>query len=126
MTMHNPQTVDEWQAAVDGADFLLLIDSARQYGLIEGGPKANVDRCVEILTRGVDLGIFPSAPDRRRAWLGRWLRAQREGLGAAQPAVAQRMGTHQVRISLIERGKVDVGESELERLRGAIEAIRKE
>jgi hypothetical protein len=124
--MSDPQTPDEWQTAVDGADFLLLIDSVRQYGLIEGGPEANVDRCVEILERSTDLGIFPSAPDRRRAWLGRWLRAQRVSLGVTQSAIAQRMGTHQVRISLIELGKVDVGESELGRLRGAFEAIRKE
>jgi hypothetical protein len=40
----------------------LALDSARQYGLIKGGPEVNVARCVEILKRGRQLGITP-APD---------------------------------------------------------------
>lgn len=124
--MTDPQTPDEWQAAVDGADFLLFIDSAQQYGLITGGEGVNVDRCVEILERGADQGIFPSPPDRRRAWLSRWLARERRALGVSQRVIAERAGTNQVRISQIVRGKVDVGTAELERLRGAIETIRKE
>lgn len=32
-----PETAEEWQEAVDVAELYLLLESARQYGLIEGG-----------------------------------------------------------------------------------------
>jgi protein gp37 len=38
----------------------LLIDSARQYGLITGGPKADVERCIEILEKGSGSGTNPA------------------------------------------------------------------
>lgn len=56
----NPGTPAEWQLAVDSAEACLLLDSARQYGLIEGGPGVNVDRCVEILEHGRARGIVPT------------------------------------------------------------------
>ena len=40
-----PETLDEWQAAVDAAEALLVLDSMKQYGLIEGGPDTDLDRC---------------------------------------------------------------------------------
>lgn len=55
----DPRTPAEWQDAVNIAEFFLLIDSARQYGLITGGPKTDVDRCVEILREGERRGIHP-------------------------------------------------------------------
>lgn len=58
-----PETPAEWQAAVDGAEFLLLVDSARQYGLIEGGPVVNCDRAAELLERGRALGYTPASRD---------------------------------------------------------------
>jgi hypothetical protein len=56
----DPQTRTEWQEAVDCAEGLLALDSARQYGLIAGGPEVNVDRCLEILRAGFERGIKPS------------------------------------------------------------------
>lgn len=56
----DPKTPEQWQEAVDAAEGLLLIDSARQYGLITGGPKINADRCDEILRRGRERGVYPS------------------------------------------------------------------
>jgi len=37
----------------------LLLDSARQYGLVTGGPEIDVERCEEILTLGKARGIEP-------------------------------------------------------------------
>lgn len=55
----DPQTAEEWQEAVNLAEFLLSIDSCRQYGLIEGGPEVNVERACDILRRGRWRGAFP-------------------------------------------------------------------
>lgn len=57
-----PQTRAEWQEAVDLAEFALHLDSARQYGLVTGGPKFNIERCEQILRDGKSRGIRPS-PD---------------------------------------------------------------
>lgn len=57
--MTDPQTPKEWQEAVDSANFLLMLDSARMYGLVEGGPEIDEDRCEEILKRGKSLGYTP-------------------------------------------------------------------
>ncbi len=126
MAAEDPQTPEEWQAAADGADFLLLLDSARQYGLIEGGPEANVGRCVEILERAADQGIFPTPLDRRRAWVARWLARKLELLGVPQVALAKRADVHQAVVSLIVRGKRTIDRALWERLNTAIEEIRKE
>jgi hypothetical protein len=55
----DPRTPKEWREAVDAAEFYTCMDSARQYGLIEGGPTVNLDRCDEILKRGAELGYRP-------------------------------------------------------------------
>lgn len=57
--MKSPKTSGEWQDAVDAAHVLLLVDSARQYGLITGGPKVNVERAVQLLRHGKQRGIHP-------------------------------------------------------------------
>lgn len=54
-----PQTEQEWQEAVDLADGLLAVVSARAYGLVAGGPEVDVDRCYSILRRGAELGFSP-------------------------------------------------------------------
>jgi hypothetical protein len=41
-----PETPSEWQDAANWCEGLLALDSARQYGLVTGGPKVNVDRCI--------------------------------------------------------------------------------
>lgn len=48
----DPKTVAEWQEALDQAEMLLRLDACRLYGLVTGGPKVNVDRCLELLRRG--------------------------------------------------------------------------
>lgn len=58
--MNNPQTMIEWQIAVDLFVALLCLDSAKQYGLVTGGPAVNADRCVEILDEGEKRGIYPN------------------------------------------------------------------
>lgn len=58
----NPVTPAEWQLCVEGAEALLQLDACRQYGLIKGGPKVNVERCRWILAEGKRQGIAPS-PD---------------------------------------------------------------
>jgi hypothetical protein len=59
--MKEPRTKRQWQDAVDAAEGALTLDSARQYGLVTGGPVVNVERCVEILSKGKARGITPSA-----------------------------------------------------------------
>jgi hypothetical protein len=56
----DPLTQEEWQEAVDAAEFYLLLHSARQYGLVKGGPEVNLDRCDEMLKRGRERGIVPA------------------------------------------------------------------
>ncbi len=55
----DPETPEEWQEAVDAAHFYLLLDSARLYGLIDGGPLVDADRCAEILKQGRERGVEP-------------------------------------------------------------------
>lgn len=55
-----PESPEEWQTAVNAAKGALAFDSARQYGLVKGGPCVNVDRCVLILEKGRKRGFFPS------------------------------------------------------------------
>jgi hypothetical protein len=52
----------QWQDLVDLAHAGLALDSARQYGLIEGGPVINQNRCIELLRAGEKRGYRPS-PD---------------------------------------------------------------
>ena len=58
--MRDPQTSAEWREAVDSAQFFLALDSCRQFGLLEGGPSVNVERCEEIIRRGEKLGFRPA------------------------------------------------------------------
>ena len=56
----DPKTPEEWQNAVDAADALLKIDSARIYGLVTGGPEIDAGRCWELVHRAKELhGIEP-------------------------------------------------------------------
>jgi hypothetical protein len=59
MTTRDPETPAEWQAAIDMAASWLLVDSARQYGLITGGPVVDVVRCDQLLTAGRARGVVP-------------------------------------------------------------------
>lgn len=66
--IQEPETPGEWQDAVDGAEFWLMVDSAIQYGLMEmigddgkpmKGSRVNVDRCLKLLELGKERGIVP-------------------------------------------------------------------
>lgn len=63
-TPRDPRTKAEWQEAADGAQLAFLIDSARQYGLIEGGPTFDLDRCDWILREAKRRGITPTPVER--------------------------------------------------------------
>ena len=58
--MRNPRTNQEWHEAVDAAKGALVLESARMYGLVRGGPKVNIARCEEILLLGKKKGFQPS------------------------------------------------------------------
>lgn len=57
--LRDPRTREEWQEAVDLAEFYLAMDSARQYGLVTGGPTVDLERCEEIKRRGKKHGVSP-------------------------------------------------------------------
>lgn len=59
---HDPKTPEQWQEAVDMAAGWRMIEDCRMYGLIDGGPSVNLDRCDEILERGRKRGVRPSKP----------------------------------------------------------------
>ncbi len=59
----DPQTTAEWQEAVDAAAFYIALDSARQYGLVTGGPMVNIERCEEIIKQGETWGTYPHPLD---------------------------------------------------------------
>jgi hypothetical protein len=63
------ETDAEWQEAVDAAEFMLLLDSSRQYGLVTGGPKVNIERCEEILREGKQRGFEPAEDVVERAFV---------------------------------------------------------
>jgi hypothetical protein len=59
-----PRTRAEWQEAADMAQFCLLLDAARQWGLVTGGPVINADRCGLIIDAAQGLGIRPAAAEK--------------------------------------------------------------
>jgi hypothetical protein len=61
--MKQPTTPAEWQEVVNMAEAMLLVDSARQYGLITGGPKVNAERCHQLLDDGREFGFRPKKAD---------------------------------------------------------------
>ena len=61
---NEPETAEQWQEAVDAAEFFLAMDSARQYGLVETDVRVDVERCVELLRRGKARGIEPASLDK--------------------------------------------------------------
>lgn len=124
----DPETPDEWQQAVDAADFLLLLDSAAQYGLvaIDGGGSVDVDRCRDLLHRAAGSGIYPADPRARRRAVADWLWWERNDLGLSQRQLAQRCGVSQALLSYIELGRHAAQEATLAQIRAGIETIREE
>jgi hypothetical protein len=64
--VREPQTTAEWQAAVDAASALLHLSAAQAYGLIEGGPPVDDERCRRLLAEGKRRGIHPAADEVER------------------------------------------------------------
>lgn len=58
----DPRTREEWQEAVDEAEFYLRLAASVAYGLVEYSGEVNVRRCEEIIARGRAAGVYP-APD---------------------------------------------------------------
>lgn len=58
--MRDPETPAEWQEAVDSAYAWIAFESARIYGLVEGGPDVDIERCAEILAAGAERGYRPA------------------------------------------------------------------
>lgn len=71
-----PETRQEWQDALDCAEGAIALDAARQYGLVRGGPKVNLDRCYQILTLGKQRGFEPR-PDAIERFTAALLQEQR-------------------------------------------------
>jgi len=67
MTARWPRTPREWRDAAACADVLLAVDAARQYGLVEGGPAIDRDRCLRLLARAKAHGIVPTMTDKTAA-----------------------------------------------------------
>jgi hypothetical protein len=55
----DPVTTEEWQEAADAAEFYLVLESARAYGLVVGGPVVECVRCEDLLRRAESRGIKP-------------------------------------------------------------------
>jgi len=58
--MQDPQTFMEWVEAAAAANALLLLDAARVYGLVTGGPDVDTARCEQILAGAEERGITPN------------------------------------------------------------------
>lgn len=82
--MRNPQRREEWQEAVDAADFMLKLDAARLYGLVTGGPEIDSQRCSYLLDRGKALGILPR-PDNIKRQIEGIIDRERPRAAAAMP-----------------------------------------
>jgi hypothetical protein len=54
-----PKNKDEWQEAVDLAEFYLHLHSAVAYGFVKYAGQIDVARCEEILSKGAAIGITP-------------------------------------------------------------------
>jgi len=125
--MHDPETPAEWQAAVDAADFYLLLDSAQQYGLIAYDGKVDTGRCLDILRRGAQTGVMPSLPDRRPNIIATYVRCERARLNISQRELARRVGYSTAWLSHVESGRYrTIGSAAWQRIYQAIRAIEEE
>ena len=59
----DPETPEEWRAAVNGARLYRALHDCKLYGLITGGPDVNAARCDEILEAGARRGYRPDSLD---------------------------------------------------------------
>jgi hypothetical protein len=83
--MQNPETPEQWQAAVDMIVALLYMDSSQSHGLA----KVNVQQCADILQQAKALGYRPS--DRNVARLTASVNGSRALLAEMDRAASGRM-----------------------------------
>jgi hypothetical protein len=57
-----PESREQWRITAYAAAGLLMIDDARLYGFVTGGPVIDRDRCMEVLTLAAAQDIIVS-PD---------------------------------------------------------------
>jgi hypothetical protein len=62
-TLPAPHAEDEWRVLARAASGLLLIDDARLFGLVHGGPAVDRARCLEILAMAGEHGISVTTID---------------------------------------------------------------
>jgi DNA-binding XRE family transcriptional regulator len=127
--MTDPQTPDAWQEAVDAADRLMTINSAMRYGLLRAAVEPETideERCLDLLHRGAQRGIYPADPAARRRAIGRWLRTERAALGMTQLSLGRACGISQQWIQRIESGQLPIRDDALARLRASIAQLREE
>ena len=48
---------DQLRTGALAAEVYLLIDAAKKYGLVEGGPEINVERCEEVIAEARAAGV---------------------------------------------------------------------
>lgn len=59
----DPEEKEDWQLAVSLARALILVDAARQHGLVSADPKCDLKRCEVIIERGKAIGVEPLLAD---------------------------------------------------------------
>jgi hypothetical protein len=57
--VNNPESLEDWQLAVDMASGYLALEASRQYALVTGGHEVNLERCLELLEEGRRQGLKP-------------------------------------------------------------------
>lgn len=58
--VHEPQTAEEWQKAVDSAQAMIALAIASDFRFITGLPTIHPERCWEILHKGYLHGFVPA------------------------------------------------------------------
>jgi DNA-binding XRE family transcriptional regulator len=125
--MQQPHTPEQWQEAVDAADYLLILESAIQYGLLTliADPDAiNVERCRTLLLCGAQRGVYPTDPASRRRAIARWLHHERTALQMTQLELGRACGISQQWVQRIEAGTHPIRDDTLARLRASIDALK--
>jgi len=70
MRVRNPHTSAQWREAVLGAHALRALYDCSLYGLIEGCPNINVDRCDQLIAQGNLRGLRFTAEEVTNAAVG--------------------------------------------------------
>lgn len=57
----DPNTPQEWQEAINRAVLFRALHASKFYGMVEGGPTIDIDRCDEIFAQAIAQGYRPNA-----------------------------------------------------------------